>query len=1279
MPSPTSNGSANGKAHNRLVTEQTAGYKPTVIMHPYWLDQTMPPFTIWTIERMRIDPQVKLSTAVRYAPLMRPQFEIVGSPDITRFVSNTLRAVWTKSIRKIVKGMAYSMCAGEILYDYDEKTRMFHFRGLNDIYPTDVRIRTLNGKFTGLRIRMHRARNSQRNKGRKQQSDVVIRRPKAFIYLNEREFGSWVGKSMYESSYKPWFDKAERDGGIDIRRMWYYKCAFDAGDIYHPSGNYIEPETGQIIPYQDIARQIVEQGKTGGVYAWPNDVDENGVRKWERRPAGSNGTGGDLINYVDQLDVEISRGMLVPDDIVSQQSGTGSYAGRAIPLATFMAISNVAMTEIASAVDELIVKPLVEINFGKDARYELLSAKVNDEELQAETPGQNEDADADGMVNDGTPQEQPVDEEAPIQLSRLLEVGMSQPIVTTVTHDDAAMSTRSLVSMPDWVQLGTKKEQRRAPIGGITIGGKFYRGGLWIPDEAWAVASKEQRAEIRDFAKGVAPSERSLPPKGKPTSKKREMRKPTPKEVDIERAAKNKKLAKDKFGVSEARNKGMSAAARRYKSKFRDMMDEIAAEVGVSPEEELSRDQQAEIARRIATDPRFFEEGVAPAKSTAAMFGVEWLTATDEEKDEIRKRKTAEVPDTDKVGQKYAVTKHLSQILGEEGILDWDSSRPDPETYSKMVDAVVHDLLFSIAQDPSSLTWYEDQVENSFHAMALSHPEMTSDSAARKAGFLGNDSISPSEEAKQSFLAILAITSNGQAVNKHFDETLKQFNDFKEHKDFSKLDMSWAGTTKNQMKDSLDLMQSMVDMNGGSIAGALEFLNKPMSVSSINRLSKFSAPSDGLKIVDTKGVMGKAGETHHFDPYESIPREMWDQIPKGDRKEIQGDNLGARLTENGLSKNLISLSGEHGGEGVFGAMVFGPKIGSFYGNMNGQFGTVTQDRWFTRAMETRAGTAIDHKPSRVRSAATRLLESLDPKLKQKVLGDMSSEDIAQMKVEGQRAAKGKPKGIRPRTKFSKWVKAAAKDTEHPLHTQAKKALSDKPGASIQIMLSNLSGWSNKEKFLGFKASEIRSDLKEAAKTGHLKPGSAGDLYAKEKMRIYNLGDTRLDGDGNPVQKKAKGKPMTDAKGNPVWDKESFLNRNLHNVAAKGLKESNYVVNEAPRGSDQRSINRQIIDDAVGRLAETGINISPSSGQAVDWFHAKELWKLYGAGSAKADPADYESAALKHLYETKGDAGLKQYMKTTGLSSGHVNEKLRMAKVSGDVMPEDEENDDDDET
>jgi hypothetical protein len=88
-------------------------------------------------------------------------------------------------------------------------------------------------------------------------------------------------------------------------------------------------------------------------------------------------------------------------------------------------------------------------------------------------------------------------------------------------------------------------------------------------------------------------------------------------------------------------------------------------------------------------------------------------------------------------------------------------------------------------------------------------------------------------------------------------------------------------------------------------------------------------------------------------------------------REFEISELQAFMEDLNLSKTAKGL-GELVGTKVRGSNIFGPKLGSFYNNLNQNHETVTMDRWFTRTYKRIMGTLTDVNESALQSQLDRL-------------------------------------------------------------------------------------------------------------------------------------------------------------------------------------------------------------------------------------------------------------------------------------------------------------------
>lgn len=367
---------------------KTANYRPPPTSNfNIWTQAGLPIFTIYQIERMRHDSQIKLGMAIKTAPLLKPQIEIEGDPLVKKFVEETFKAFWVNAIPKVLSALWYTRSAGEIVYRRDEKDGLVKFHRYKQVYPSDATVLIQAGRKFGIKVKV---RDRKKTSG----GTVQLIGPKSFLYVHRREFGSWDGISEFEGAYEPWMEKTDTQGAKASRKLWHFKCGFHGGFLFHPPGDYTFTDSSgneEKIPNRDLAREALEKSMSGSVFTFPMVIDDNGNRLWEYTQPQMNGSGQDLLEYIKQLDTEILRGLEIPDDIVSQVGGTGSFAGRTIPLMSFFTSQTTTLQQIVSEFKEQILDYLVLINF-KSLDYEITKVAINTDEMMPETPSQENKA-----------------------------------------------------------------------------------------------------------------------------------------------------------------------------------------------------------------------------------------------------------------------------------------------------------------------------------------------------------------------------------------------------------------------------------------------------------------------------------------------------------------------------------------------------------------------------------------------------------------------------------------------------------------------------------------------------------------------------------------------------------------------------------------------------------------------------------------------------------------------------------------------------------------------
>jgi hypothetical protein len=161
-----------------------------------------------------------------------------------------------------------------------------------------------------------------------------------------------------------------QDGAMDIIRAWYYKNAFSGLRVRYPEKDIRLPD-GTIIPARDYARQITEWAKVNAGIALPNTKNQRtGEYEWSIEDPKFNGDATGILDYVKFLDSQITRGILIPDNVITESTG-GGYSGRKVPEDAFYVMEQRIFHDLIETIVEQIVRPLVEFNWGLQAEFDV--------------------------------------------------------------------------------------------------------------------------------------------------------------------------------------------------------------------------------------------------------------------------------------------------------------------------------------------------------------------------------------------------------------------------------------------------------------------------------------------------------------------------------------------------------------------------------------------------------------------------------------------------------------------------------------------------------------------------------------------------------------------------------------------------------------------------------------------------------------------------------------------------------------------------------------------
>ncbi|WP_020474935.1 phage portal protein family protein [Zavarzinella formosa] len=464
------------------VKRQTAGYRPHLLSADRYrraLDGH-PWFTLREADAMRHDPQVTFGLRILRAALYQVKVNIAADDKkVGQFVQQQFQKIWRRSLRQFLGFFEYGVSVGEISYATEKKRVVFD--RFDPVHPRDARPLEFakgkhRGQFCGIRVRGHMASDC---KG----GEFDLLAPHAFWFSGESEYGSYWSQPRMAGAYEPWLEKRGRHGAVQSRQLWFKKGAFSGGSIRYPVGrtSYDNGDGTTTIDNQDLARQIAEDVMSGAVMSLPSTMDKNGQFLWVYEPPKAGNEVRNILEYPQELDKEILIGMGIPPELVSAATVGSGYSGRAIPAQMFFSSCDEVVHLLVDAIDRQILRNLVVINFGRQC-YQIIPDSLAEKVLDD---------------NDKSKAKPKGDDKQPVQLSLTARQRLTKKIrrlerLLDLDASDEGDDSDELFSGP--LNLSTTY---RAPKGGISIAGKQFIGGEFIPRQVLQNATAEDRRNLR--------------------------------------------------------------------------------------------------------------------------------------------------------------------------------------------------------------------------------------------------------------------------------------------------------------------------------------------------------------------------------------------------------------------------------------------------------------------------------------------------------------------------------------------------------------------------------------------------------------------------------------------------------------------------------------------------------------------------------------------------------------------------------------------------------------
>jgi hypothetical protein len=189
-----------------------------------------------------------------------------------------------------------------------------------------------------------------------------------------------------------------------------------------------------------------------------------------------------------------------------------------------------------------------------------------------------------------------------------------------------------------------------------------------------------------------------------------------------------------------------------------------------------------------------------------------------------------------------------------------DVTKPSPEQFDYLKRVAYQDVVSALKQNPNAVGWYDIKTRQALAVVSLIHPEIKTDPVA-----------------KFSFVWALAVTSNGQKVNKNFELAERAYRAYK---------------TTGRMPTDIDGGQAQIAINEGldlynklraewGIANLQKFMETTFTVKDIGSISKDLKPGGEFVATEVRGAailgpkIGNGFFSNLYGHFDALTMDRW--------------------------------------------------------------------------------------------------------------------------------------------------------------------------------------------------------------------------------------------------------------------------------------------------------------------------------------------------------------------------------------------------------------------
>lgn len=324
----------------------------------------------YTLSEMSCHPQISACLHIIKMPIIGANWNIkCDNKDIDDFCTQNVKSIFTSLIRDILTGIEYGFAGLEKRFEVvDGKIR--HKKPIS-LSPAFCQIeRKTDFSFVGLRQEF---------------SSELIPAEKCIVFTPDMRFMNMKGKLRLKPSYDPWYLYKHN---AQFASRFFEKHGTPQTIMDFPEGiTHVSNNSDGTPVYRSneaIASEIGQALRNSSTVTRPASRDKDGNRLWNIELLEAKGKqAADYVSFLQFLDIEMAKGIFVPELTFSKGGDTGSYSLGQSHLEVFLMSEQALLDLVAETINNYILPQLVEWNFGTSAPAAMLEFEPLNNQLKS--------------------------------------------------------------------------------------------------------------------------------------------------------------------------------------------------------------------------------------------------------------------------------------------------------------------------------------------------------------------------------------------------------------------------------------------------------------------------------------------------------------------------------------------------------------------------------------------------------------------------------------------------------------------------------------------------------------------------------------------------------------------------------------------------------------------------------------------------------------------------------------------------------------------------------